>query len=110
MIITGVDERNLFVAVDVLQAKILVEVLRDMQKSHNWSHYIGGSNSIMDAGFQGIMADQVRDVLGSFAGVLGFWTDRVEKRKDVPPPPAAPDDKSPIEGEPAPEGKKTYIN
>lgn len=89
MLITGMDDRNVIVAIDLKQAKELVEALRTLKVSQ----FVEATEVMYKAGFNTTGFD-VQAAVNSFCSVVGFITDRIIYR-EVPLPTPKEDAKPP---------------
>ena len=74
VIVTSVDKNNVVLAIDIVQAKYLVSILREATEEQ----LTLSSKEVFDSGFDDGSPANALAATRSFANVLGFYTDKVE--------------------------------
>lgn len=80
MVVTGIDENNILVAINVLQAKLLVEAVRRLPIEV----CIEASNKVNEQGFEFLGIDVMAAAL-AFSSVMKLYTDtiRVKSKEEL---------------------------
>ena len=97
MIIVAADQNNYNLVLDSLQAKLLVEVLRELQKGSSFVPVvIAASQQVNRDGFETTGNDAIAATT-AVVSVLGYWTKQLKKNppevtSEVVPPTTAPEE------------------
>lgn len=101
------DERNITCAVDILQAKCIVETLRTVYKNiDNYVVLIDASEVVNKSGFETLASD-IETACRSFESVVGYWTDKISLIKPVEP---KVEEKPQANEEDTPQTTKEWLN
>ena len=91
MLITSIDSRNIIVAIDLIQAKALVEALRTLQVDQ----LVQAAESMYAKGGFNVTGFDVQAATNSMCAVVGFFTDNLRLGLPANQPTAATQEPSP---------------